>query len=63
MGGAGGAGGVVPVDPGPNVDVSDPQLYKNSFIASDADAEATAALGTELAFLDTRTDPRGMLVD
>jgi hypothetical protein len=59
-GGAGGTGGVV--DPGPNVDVSDPQLYKTSFAADDADPEATKALGAQLAFLDTTADPRGLLV-
>ncbi|MCK6590317.1 MAG: hypothetical protein HUU21_07210 [Polyangiaceae bacterium] len=60
MGGAGGAGGAA--DPGPNVDVKNPQLYKTSFTAKEADAEATLALGTQLAFLDTNADPRGILV-
>lgn len=59
-GGAGGGGGMA--DPGPNVDVSDPQLYKISFTAKEADGEATVALGTQLAFLDTNADPRGVLV-
>jgi hypothetical protein len=61
-GGAGGGGGMVPVDPGPNVDVSNPQLYKTSFTAEEADAEASVALGTQLAFLNTNADPRGVLV-
>jgi len=49
-------------DPGPMVDLSDPQLYSFEFSADEADAEATMALGTQLAYLDTRVQPRGELV-
>src|SRR5262245_10942283 len=59
-GGAGGAGGAV--DPGPNVDTSDPQLYETQFTADQADPRATEVLATELAYLDTRVRPRGLLV-
>jgi hypothetical protein len=48
-------------DDGPMVDVSDPQLYMFSFPADEADPEATVALGTQLAYLDTRVPPRGEL--
>lgn len=48
-------------DDGPMVDVSDPQLYMFSFPANEADPEATAALGTQIAFLDTRVPLRGEL--
>jgi hypothetical protein len=58
-GGDGGAGGS---DPGPNVDTSDPQLYETSFTPDAADPDATEVLGTQLAFLDTRVAPRGLLV-
>jgi hypothetical protein len=44
------------------VDVSNPQLYKTTFTAKDADPDATVALATQLAFLDTKADPRGILV-
>lgn len=60
-GGAGGAGGGS-ADPGPNVDPSDPQLYKTSFKPNEADPDAKEALNTQLAFLDTTVDPRGILV-
>lgn len=56
----GGSGGAV--DPGPNVDVSAPQLYETTFVANEADAAATLTLGTQLAHLDTRVTPRGRLV-
>lgn len=59
-GGAGGEGGTT--DPGPIVDTSDPQLYASSFKPDDADAAATTVLGNELAYLDTRATPRGLLV-
>ncbi|HET6582993.1 MAG TPA: hypothetical protein VFG69_06095 [Nannocystaceae bacterium] len=48
-------------DDGPMVDVSDPQLYMFSFPANEADPEATLALGTQLAYLDTRVPLRGEL--
>lgn len=48
-------------DPGPIVDVSDPQLYSFAFTAADADAEATESLGMQLAYLDTRVPLRGQL--
>lgn len=62
LGGAGGQGGAGGGDPGPNVDTSDPQLYETSFSPDEADPEATLVLGTQLAFLDTRAPPRGLLV-
>jgi hypothetical protein len=46
----------------PEVDASDPQLYALSFTPDEADAEATLALGTQLAFLDTNVEPLGILV-
>ncbi len=46
----------------PEVDASDPQLYAFAFTAADADAEATLALGTQLAHLDTRVESLGVLV-
>ena len=58
--GAAGTGGAS--DPGPSVDLSDPQLYTLSFTAAEADAQAKQALGKELAHLDTRVKPRGELV-
>lgn len=61
-GGAGGQGGAGAGDPGPNVDTSDPQLYETAFTADEADPEATEVLGTQVAFLDTRAAPRGLLV-
>lgn len=61
--GAGGeAGGGGTPDPGPDVDTSDPQLYETTFTPDEADAEATSVLGTQLAYLDTRVTPRGLLV-
>ncbi len=62
LGAGGGAGGMDAGDPGPNVDTSDPQLYKSSFTAKEADDAATLALATQLAFLDTTAAPRGQLV-
>jgi hypothetical protein len=58
--GAGGMGGTL--DPGPNVDTSDPQLYEMSFTPDQADPAASLALATQLAYLDTRVEPRGYLV-
>lgn len=49
-------------DPGPMVDVSDPQLYSFDFSPSDADAEASMHDETQLAFLDTNATPIGRLV-
>jgi len=57
---AGGTGGAP--DPGPNVDTSDPQLYSVDFKPNDADPDATQALGTQPAYLDTRVTPLGRLV-
>lgn len=51
-----------PVDPGPQVDVSDPQLYEFEFTPDEADPAATLKLATEQAQLDTRTAPIGQLV-
>lgn len=59
-GGIGGTGGAP--DPGPNVDTTDPQLYKTNFTPDLADPDAAQALGTQLSFLDTRVEPRGVLV-
>lgn len=59
-GGEGGAGGVD--DPGPDVDRSDPQLYETVFRPDEADPEASTILGNQLAYLDTRVEPRGLLV-
>jgi len=50
------------VDPGPMVDVSDPQLYEFAFKPDEVDAAATLALGTELAELDTTVPALGRLV-
>ena len=60
--GTGGAGGSGGTDPGPNVDVSDPQLYSITFKPSDADPAAKTKLGNQPAYLDTRVTPRGLLV-
>ena len=51
-----------PVDPGPQVDVSDPQLYEFEFTPDEADPAATLKLAVEQAQLDTRTTPIGQLV-
>lgn len=61
-GGTGGAGGAGGSDPGPNVDLSDPQLYSITFKPNDADPAATTKLGNQPAYLDTRVTPRGLLV-
>jgi len=47
---------------GPDVDRTDPRLIAMELTARDADPAATVALGTELAYLDTRVEPRGKLV-
>ncbi|MFZ6184197.1 BPSS1187 family protein [Nannocystis pusilla] len=47
---------------GPNVDVSDPQLYEFSFKANEADPAAALALGNQLAELDTTAPLQGRLV-
>jgi hypothetical protein len=60
--GSGGAGGVGGMDPGPNVDTSDPQLYTLNFKPDDADPAAKTRLGIQPAYLDTRVTPRGLLV-
>jgi hypothetical protein len=60
--GTGGEGGTGGTDPGPNVDVSDPQLYSITFKPNDADPEAKTKLGNQPAYLDTRVTPRGLLV-
>lgn len=57
--GSGGAGGS---DPGPMVDVTDPQLYSITFKPNDADPAAKSKLGNQPAYLDTRVTPRGLLV-
>jgi hypothetical protein len=49
-------------DPGPRVDVSDPQLYEFEFSPDEADPEAMTHLGTQLAHLDTTVPIRGRLV-
>lgn len=49
-------------DPGPMVDVSDPQLHEFEFSADQADPEATTHLATQLAYLDTQVPLRGLLV-
>jgi hypothetical protein len=49
-------------DPGPLVDVSDPQLYEFEFPPDEADPAAMLHLGTELAYLDTSVPIRGRLV-
>lgn len=62
-GGAGGANtGGGPVDPGPNVDATTPQLYEAKFTAKEADSEAAVALGTQLGYLNTTVTPKGILV-
>lgn len=58
--GTGGTGGVV--DPGPNVDASNPQIYEAKFTADAADPTATAILNTQLGCLDTTVPSRGVLV-
>ena len=45
-----------------NVDRGNPQLYAFQFTPEKADRQATEALNTQLAFLDTRVAPRGKLV-
>ncbi len=60
--GTGGEGGSGGTDPGPNVDVSDPQLYSITFKPNDADPDAKTKLGNQPAYLDTRVTPRGLLV-
>lgn len=58
--GAGGMGGAP--DPGPAVDLTDPQLYEVDFSADEADPAADERLGTQHAMLDTRVTPLGYLV-
>lgn len=60
--GSGGEGGAGGTDPGPMVDVSDPQLYSITFKPNDADPAAKTKLGNQPAYLDTRVTPRGLLV-
>ncbi len=50
------------IDPGPIVDVSDPQLYEFAFKPNEVDPAATLFLSTELAELDTTVPPLGRLV-
>ncbi len=52
---SGGNGGI-------NVDRGDQKERAFTFKASDADPAATTLLGTQQAFLDTRVEPRGLLV-
>ncbi|MGE0786738.1 MAG: hypothetical protein AB7S26_13785 [Sandaracinaceae bacterium] len=47
---------------GPNVDVSDPQLYTIDFSPTDADAMSADGDQTQIGHLDTRVTPRGLLV-
>ncbi|MEZ4381000.1 MAG: hypothetical protein R3A79_06610 [Nannocystaceae bacterium] len=47
---------------GPMVDLDDPQLYSFEFTPDEADAAASQALATQLAYLDTQVEPRGTLV-
>jgi len=51
-----------PPDPGPMVDVSDPQLYEFELTADEADPAAMQKLATQQAQLDTRAVPLGRLV-
>ena len=44
------------------VDRSNPQLYRFQFTAAAADPDAGRALGNEMAALDTRVAPKGVLV-
>ena len=44
------------------VDRSNPQLYQFQFTAAAADPDAGRALGNEMAALDTRVAPKGLLV-
>jgi hypothetical protein len=54
--------GTAGVDPGPMVDVSDPQLYEYEFPPSDADDAVSTHDATQLAHLDTTVTPVGRLV-
>ncbi len=47
---------------GPNVDRSGNQLYELEFGPDEADPAADERLGTQLGYLDTRVEPRGILV-
>ena len=58
--GAGGMGGAP--DPGPDVDLTDPQLYDVDFTPDEADPAADERLGTQHAMLDTQVTPLGYLV-
>jgi len=58
--GTGGMGGTP--DPGPRVDLNDPQLWDLDFAPDEADAAADERLGTQHGMLDTRVTPRGYLV-
>jgi len=58
-GGSAGAGGS---PGGPAVNRTNPKLYQLQFSASEADPQATKALGKEHAYLDTRVAPKGKLV-
>ncbi len=50
------------VDPGPQVDTTDPQLHEAKFTADAADPNAKARLDTQLAYLDTTVPAQGILV-
>lgn len=49
-------------DPGPMVDLGDPQLHAFEFTPDQADPEASEALATQLAYLDTTATLQGKLV-
>lgn len=49
-------------DPGPMVDLGDPQLYAFEFTPDQADPEATEVLATQLGYLDTTATLQGKLV-
>lgn len=62
-GGVDGAGPGLDGGPaGPNVDRTDPQLYTHEFSPTDADPGSGDADQTQLGHLDTRVEPRGLLV-
>ncbi len=46
----------------PNVDRTDPRLHAFDFSPATADPTAMRALGHQLGYLDTRVEPRGLLV-
>ncbi len=60
--GSGGSAGVDAGPSGPKVDRSESKLYSFEFKPDAADPQAKTVLGTQLGYLDTSVEPKGLLV-